>query len=186
MGWLAVPAGLAFGLAALISALSVRRNPGRSTPPTPAGALASLVFAILALPAMLAAAAAVHGGAIVEAATVVCAAGVVGIGLDAAMRLFRSRVPVGVERRVRYLFPVGFLAFHLWVTILSVAILIGGALPAGLGWLGIITIGAFVAGTVGSVLMPEDRWGVGRSWFVGAYAPQAGVAVWMVWLGLSL
>jgi hypothetical protein len=34
--------------------------------------------------------------------------------------------------------------------------------------------------------MPEARWGVGPAWFVSAFAPQAGVAVWMVWLGLSL
>ena len=185
MGWLAVPAGLAYGLNAAISALSVMRDPGRSAP-QPAGAWASLAFAIFAVPAMLAAAGAVQGGAIVVVATYVCAAGVAGIGLDAVMRAFESQVPVGVERRLKYLFPIGFLAFHVWVAILSVAILIGGALPAGLGWLGIVIIGAFVAGMARSVSMPEARWGVGPAWFVSAFAPQAGVAVWMVWLGLSL
>ena len=185
MGWLAVPAGLAYGANAAISALSVQRNPDRSAP-QPAGAWASLAFAIFAVPAMLAAAGAVQGGAIVVVTTWMCVAGVAGIGLDGAMRALKAKVPVGVERRLRYLFPIGFLAFHVWVAILSLAILIGGALPAGLGWLGILTIGAFVAGTARSVSMPEARWGVGPAWFVSAFAPQAGVAVWMVWLGLSL
>ncbi len=185
MGWLAVLAGIAYGLNAAISALSIRRDPSGSASP-PGGPWASLAFAILAVPAMFLTAGVVQGGPIVMVVTWVCAAGVVGIGLDAAMRAFESQVPIGVERRLRSLYPIGFLAFHVWVAIVSVAILLGGALPAGLGWLGIVTIGGFIAGMALSVSMPEARWGVGRAWFVSAFAPQAGVAVWMTWLGLSL
>jgi hypothetical protein len=185
MGWLAVLAGVAYGLNAGISAMSVRRDPGGHASP-PGGAWAALAFAVFAVPSMLAAAGVVQGGAIMAVVTWVCAAAVVGIGIDAVIRVLGSQVPVGVGQQLRYFFPLGFLAFHVWVAILSVAILIGGALPAGLGWLGIVTIGGFVAGMALSVTMPEERWGVGRAWFVSAYLPQAGVAAWMVWLGLSL
>jgi hypothetical protein len=181
MGWLAVAAGLAYGLNSAISALAIARDPDRSATP-PGGAWASFAFAIFAVPAMLAAAGAAEAGVIVAVATIVCAVGVAGVGLDALMRAFAWQVPVGLKS----LFPIGFLGFHIWVAILSVAILLGAALPAGLGWLGIVTIGGFVAGAMLSMSMPEADWGHGRAWFVSAFAPQAGVAVWMVWLGLSL
>lgn len=187
MGWLAVLAGVAYGLNAAISARSVLREPGRNAPPpNDVGAWASLAFAILAVPAMLVASGAVQGGALVGVATYVGVVGVAGIGIDAVTRVLRRLVRIGAEPGLRYLFPIGFLAFHVWVAVLSVAMLTGGMQPAGLGWLGIGTVGAFVAGTAAGVSMPEDRWGIGPRWFVLAYGPQAGVAAWMVWLGLSL
>ena len=184
MGWFAVAAGLAYGLNAAISARAIRSDPDRTRTP-PGGAWASLVFAIFAVPAMLVAAGAAQVGPIVVIATSIGALGVAGVGLDALMRAFASRVPVGVDG-LTSLYAIGFLAFHVWVAAMSVAILLGGGLPAGLGWLGIIAIGGFVAGTAFSVSMPEADWGHRRGWFVSAFAPQAGVAAWMVWLGLSL
>ena len=150
MGWLAVLAGVAYGLNAGISAMSVRRDPGGHASP-PGGAWAALAFAVFAVPPMLAAAGVVQGGADRDDRHV---------GLRRRCRRDRHRrrhpglrvaSPGRCRTAVQVLLPLGFLAFHVWVAILSVAILMSGALPAGLGWLGIVVIGGFVAGMALSV-----------------------------------
>ncbi|NIV29471.1 MAG: hypothetical protein GWN58_08160, partial [Anaerolineae bacterium] len=112
------------------------------------------------------------------------AAAAVAVGAEATV-LFLG-VPFG---RVAILVTVAFGGILLWMAGFSVAGLIGGILPAGLGWLGVATVAVAIV-LMGSMardpaVMRGDRIPNRGEMTVGAI-PFLAIFAWLVWLGLAL
>jgi hypothetical protein len=187
VGWLALPAGLAWGLTVALSAWSVwrGRRAGSAVPRPTIVAWSGLAFAVLAVPAMVATIVRVGSGALFAILTVPCVVGVALLGVDALGRITARWLPFGVEWLGLYLFAIGFIAFHLWIAITSVAIVLTGTQPVALGWFGIATMAALLAGAAVAMASPDSWAGVDPRWNVAAYGPQVAIVAWMAWLGLS-
>jgi hypothetical protein len=138
------------------------------------------VIMILAVPAKLADAGLV--GTVITAIGVGGAA-IVGLGeLGTTLKLVDFR-------RIATLLTIGFLAFLAWIGATSLLVLGGGALPPGLGWLGLVAIvvGIGLAGLIvrqPGVISGEVEPGAGL--MTAFTVPMAAIVAWMVWLGLSL
>lgn len=187
MGWLALPAGLAYGLAVAASAVIARQRRGGSIEAwQTVAAGASLAFSVAAVPVILATGDRIGGDGLGRVATIGCAIAVAGLGVDAAARLAEARLSIGLTWATRPLYFVGFVGFHLWIAIASAIALAGGSLPPGLAWLGLGAVLAAVSGTLIAVSRSESDAGVEAWWFAAAYLPQAAIVAWMICLAFIL
>ncbi|NJD29515.1 MAG: hypothetical protein FIA92_14630 [Chloroflexi bacterium] len=182
MPWIAVGAGVLFGLALLcLVAFFVTKDARFDR----IAEWAFVGFAVLAVPTIVAANGQLAGGAL-EA--LVMWAGILGVGfiglgeLAITLRLIEFR-------RVAAVITMGFLAFLAWIGAVSVLAIANGALPVELGWLGIVSIAlgilivAWLASQPGVLTAEREPSRIQMGAFL---VPMAGIVVWLVWLGFSL
>jgi hypothetical protein len=134
IGWLADMSAIAFAVAmGMLTAFFVTNDQRYDR----VAEWAFVVFAIAAIPTMLATAAQFPNGGIVVG--VVTAVGIVGVALVGLGELGTALRLVDF-RRISPLVTVGFVAFLVWIGVISLLIVAGTELPTALGWLGILTI----------------------------------------------
>jgi hypothetical protein len=147
---------------------------------------AFVVFALLAVPTMLAVASRLPAGSpVTPIATAIGIAGAVGLGLVELL------ITLGVVdfRRIGAPATLAFLAVLVWIGAVSFEAIADGSFPAGLGWLGlgsivvaIVIVGAIVR-TPG-VLQGERE--PSRPLALSFGVPMAGIVAWMLWLATIL
>ncbi len=183
VGWLAVAAGLAFGLALImLMAFFVTRVERFDR----LAEWSFVVFALCAIPTIVAVPDRLSGsGPLTTIATAIGVASVATVGLGelgSALRLVDFR-------RVAPLMTIGFVGFLLWIGVVSVIAIAGDGLPAGLGWLGLAAIVLGIATVAWIVRLPGVMRGEREppQWaMIVFFVPMIGIVTWMVWLGLSL
>lgn len=186
MGWMAGAAGLAFGLALLLLATFFATRNERLDRLDRLAEWSFVAFALLAIPTILAVAGRLSdGGLAVRMVTIVGLVGVAVVGLGE----LGSSLGLIDFRRIAPPVSAGFLGYLVWIGLASVLAITGGGLPAGLGWLGVVTI-ALGIGIMGWVLrepgvMRGER-EPGRSQMIAFFVPMTGIVAGMVWLGLLL
>ena len=185
MGWMAIPAGVLFGLALVLLAAFFRTRDERLDR---VATWAFVAFAVLAIPVMLTVKDRL--GASDPAGTGLTAAGIVGVSV-----LGLAEAATGLKlvdfRRVALATTIAFLLFLAWIGGVSLMLVASAApaLPANLGWLGLISI---VAGFA-IILRIMRRPGVitgdrepGQLEMTVLFLPLAGMVAWLAWLGLLL
>ena len=183
MGLIAAAAGVAFGLALIfLATFFVTRNDRFDR----VAEWSFVAFSLLAIPTIVTVAGRLpNGGLAAQVATVVgvASAAVIGVGeLGSTLKLIDFR-------RVAPLLTLAFMGFLAWIGLTSVLIITGCGFPAGLGWLGIVTIVLGIA-IVGWIIrepgvVSGDR-EPSRAQMTAFFIPMIGIVGWMVWLGLSL
>jgi len=182
-GWLAVGTGLAFGLAlVMLATFFATRNERWDR----IAEWAFVAFAVMAVPTILATGTLLADAA--QAGQVATAIGLVSVVVIGFGEL-ASTLHVLDFRRIAPLITIAFLGFLAWIGIVSVLAITTGALPSGLGWLGVLAI---VLG-VGIVLWVTRTPGVlrgerdpDRGPMMAFFVPMIGIVAWLAWLGLSL
>lgn len=183
MGWLAIGAGVAFGLAlGFLSMFFMTKNQRYDR----IAEWAFVVFAILAVPTILAVGDRLSdGGLAAQAATVIGVVGVVVVGVGE----LGSTLKLIDFRRIAPVMSAGFFAFIGWIGLASVLALTSGELPVELGWfglavlvLGVVIVGWMIRtpGVMSGEREPE------RNQLLAFFVPMIGIVAWMAWLGLSL
>lgn len=114
------------------------------------------------------------------------------LGLAATAVLFIGTLLIVFElvdfRRVAMLTTLAFLVLMLWMLSVSVLVVTQGALPAGLGWLGIgvMAVSLIVVGLTATdreMIMGEKMPGPVLNAVYGIIL--AGLTVWIIWLGAA-
>lgn len=183
MGLLVIGAGLVFGGAIVLLATFFRTKDERYDRIAEWG---FVLFAVLGIPAMVVTAGRLaDGGTVVGWATVLGGAGVLGLGMG-ELGSSLGRVDF---RKIAPLMTAGFLLFLVWIGVMSWVILAVGALPAGLGWLGLgsITLGiVIVMWIMRDPAVRRAERGPGANGLMLFFVPLVGLVAWMIWLGLVL
>jgi hypothetical protein len=185
VGWVAIAAGVLFGLSVVLLAAFFRTRDERMDVVATWGFVA---FAVASVPVMLAARDRIGAGdALVTGIT---AAGIVGVGV-----LGLAEAATGLRlidfRRVALATTIGFVLFLLWIGGLS-ATIVGSSSPAltvNLGWLGLASILAGLAVLTWIIRKPGVLTGdaePSQTAMFTFFLPLAGIIAWLVWLGLLL
>ena len=182
MVWISAGAGLSFGLAlGLLTAFFVTREERYDR----VAEWAFVVFAVLAVPTILAVGNHLPPGIVTSVATALGVIGVVAIGLGeigTALRLVDFR-------RIANFVALGFFGFLVWIGLVSLLVVSAGGLPSPLGWFGVVVIAAGLVITALVVRTPGVMTGeheppVGQ--MAAFLAPVLGIVAWLMWLGFSL
>ncbi|MFO7548709.1 MAG: hypothetical protein R6X29_07580 [Acidimicrobiia bacterium] len=132
-----------------------------------------------------------HGDFVAAAPLLVWTSTVIGaVGAVTCIAAESAALFYGVPfTRVAMIVTAAFGGVLLWMGGLSVAGLVSGALPSGLGWLGVgmVVVSALVIGVMARdrSLIRAERAPTPPEMAVGV-VPFLGVAVWLVWLGVEL
>jgi len=188
VGWMAIAAGIVFGLSLVLLTAFFRTQDQRMDFFATWG---FVVFSILSVPVMLAVLDRMGAqGVALTALTALTAAGVLGVAL-----LGVTEAVTGLKlidfRRVAAATTIGFILFLVWVGGVSLIILTGAnaAFPATLGWLGLAAIVIGLAIIVWIVRLPGVMTGEtepSQAALVAFFLPLAGIVAWLGWLGLVL
>lgn len=183
MSWIAIVAGISFGLAlALLAAFFVTSDQRYDR----VAEWCFGLFAVAMVPTML------------TVADLLATLGLAGTALTIIGVLSVAIIGIGEVgsslglidfRRVAMVITAAFVGFLAWIGGVSVVNLDSGALPAGLGWLGVTAIvaGAVIIGLIlrdPAVARGERE--PGKGLLAAFFVPLSGVVAWIVWLGLSL
>ena len=143
-------------------------------------------FAILSIPTLPAVADRLPAGSVVTpVVTAIGLAGAVGLGLAELL------VTVGAVdfRRIGPAATLAFCAYLTWIGAVSVVAILGGRLPAALGWLGLASIvvaAVLVAAIVRTPGVLRGEREPSRTLSMAFGLPMLGIVAWMLWLAGSL
>ncbi len=183
MGIVTAGAGVAFGLAlGLLGAFFATKREVLDR----LAEWSFVIFGVLAVPAIVAVVGRFPDQA--PLAWAVAAAGIVGA---AGLGLGELAITLGFVdfHRAATALTVAFVCFLAWIAGVSLLALATGALPLGLGWLGVLAIGVGIIVVALMIRQPGVIQGErqpGRIQIAGVLASMVGVVAWMLWLALSL
>jgi hypothetical protein len=185
VGWIAIAAGVLFGLAVVLLAAFFRTRDERLDRVATWGFVA---FAVLAIPVMLAVRERTDPSGL--AGTGLAGVGIIGVGM-----LGLAEAATGLRlvdfRRVAMATTIAFVLFLVWIGGVSLAVVTSSspALPVNLGWLGLASILAGIAVIIWIVRQPGVLTGdrePGQLALTLFFLPLAGMVAWLGWLGLVL